>query len=120
MVEAIKTATEAKTVAIRELDIRSRFSGDLATGTLTDSVAVGCTKKGESIQYAGTFTIIGELIGKCVREGVKTAIYKQEDIKPNRPLVERLAERRLSIETIISQVSDGKIKLGIARVCSYF
>ena len=109
MVEIIKTATEAKTVAIRELDIRSRFSGDLATGTLTDSVAVGCTKKGEPIQYAGTFTIIGEFIGKCVREGVKTAIYIQENIAPNRPLIERLADRCLSFETIISQVSEGKI-----------
>ncbi len=109
MVEIIKTATEAKTVAIRELDIRSRFSGDLATGTLTDSVAVGCTKKGELIQYAGTFTIIGESIGKCVREGVKTAIYMQENIAPNRPLIERLADRCLSFETIISQVSERKI-----------
>ena len=109
MVEVIKTATEAKTVALRELDIRSHFSGDLATGTLTDSVAVGCTKKGEPIQYAGTFTILGELIGKCVREGVKMAILKQENIYSKRPLIERLADRRLSIETIISQVSDGKI-----------
>ena len=109
MVEVVKTATEAKTVAIRELDIRSRFSGDLATGTLTDSVAVGCTKKGELIQYAGTFTILGELIGKCVREGVKTAILKQENISSKRPLVERLEDRRLSLETIISQGSKGKI-----------
>jgi adenosylcobinamide hydrolase len=109
MVEVIKTVTEAKTVALRELDIRSRFSGDLATGTLTDSVAVGCTKKGEPIQYAGTFTIIGELIGKCVREGVKIAIFKQENISSNRPLVERLADRRLSLETILSQGSEGII-----------
>lgn len=109
MVEVVKTATEAKTVALRELDIRSRFSGDLATGTLTDSVAVGCTKKGEPIQFAGTFTIIGELIGKCVREGVKTAIFKQENITSKRPLVERLADRRLSLEIIMSQVSEGKI-----------
>jgi adenosylcobinamide amidohydrolase len=109
MVEVVKTATEAKTVAIRELDIRSRFSGDLATGTLTDSIAIGCTKKGEPIQYAGTFTILGELIGKCVREGVKTAIFKQEDIEPNRPLIERLADRCLSLETIMSQISEGKI-----------
>src|SRR5665647_960130 len=109
MVEVIKTATEAKTVALRELDIRSRFSGDLATGTLTDSVAVGCTKKGEPIQYAGTFTILGELIGKCVREGIKIAILKQENISSKRPLVERLADRRLSLETILSQVSEGKI-----------
>jgi adenosylcobinamide hydrolase len=110
MVEVVKTATEAKTVAIRELDIRSRFSGDLATGTLTDSIAVGCTKRGKQIQYAGTFTIIGELIGKCVREGVKTAIIKQENIAPDRSLVDRLADRCLSIETIVSQVSEGKIK----------
>jgi adenosylcobinamide hydrolase len=109
MVEVIKTATEAKTVALRELDIRSRFSGDLATGTLTDSVVVGCTQKGEPIQYAGTFTILGELIGKFVREGVKIAIFKQENISSKRPLVERLADRRLSLETILSQVSDGKI-----------
>ena len=109
MVEIIKTATEAKTVAIRELDIRSRFSGDLATGTLTDSIAVGCTKKGEPILYAGTFTVIGELIGKCVREGVKTAIYLQENISANRPLIERLADRCLSFETIMSQVSERKM-----------
>ena len=112
MVEVVKTATEAKTVAIRELDIRSRFSGDLATGTLTDSVAVGCTKKGKLIQYAGTFTVIGELIGKCVREGVKTAIFKQENIAPNRPLVVRLGDRCLSLETIISQFSGGKVTNG--------
>jgi hypothetical protein len=72
---------------------------------------VGCTKRGKQIQYAGTFTNIGELIGKCVREGVKTAIFKQENIVPNRPLVDRLADRCLSIETIVSQVSEGKIKI---------
>jgi hypothetical protein len=109
MVEVVKTATEAKTVAIRELDIRSRFSGDLATGTLTDSVAVACTKKGTPIQYAGTFTLIGELIGKCVREGVKTAITKQENIWPDRPLINRLADRCLPLEAIIPQVSEGKV-----------
>jgi len=109
MVEAVKTATEAKTVALRELDIRSRFSGDLATGTLTDSIAIGYTKKGEPIQYAGTFTIIGELIGKCVREGVKTAILKQENIVSDRPLIERLADRCHPVETIMVQISEGRI-----------
>jgi adenosylcobinamide hydrolase len=109
MVEVVKTATEAKTVAIRELDIRSRFSGDLATGTLTDSVAVACTKKGTPIQYAGTFTLIGESIGRLVREGVKTAINKQENIWSGRPLVDRLQDRCLPLEAVISQVSDGKI-----------
>jgi adenosylcobinamide hydrolase len=109
IVEVVKTATEAKTVAIRELDIRSKFSGELATGTLTDSIAVACTKKGVPIQYAGTFTIIGELIGRCVRNGVKEAISKQENITSDRPLVDRLDDRCLSLEAIITQVSDGKI-----------
>lgn len=109
MVDALKTATEAKTVALRELDIRSRFSGDIASGTLTDSVAIGCTKKGGAIQYAGTFTMLGELIAKCVRGAVKSAIYKQEKLAPNRPLVERLAERGISLEIIMSLMSERKI-----------
>ena len=102
MVDALKTVTEAKTVALRELDVRSQFSGDAASGTLTDSVAVACTKKGDAIKFAGTFTMLGELIGKCVRETVKTAIYKQEKLVPDRPLMERLAERRISLESIMS------------------
>jgi adenosylcobinamide hydrolase len=109
MVDALKTATEAKTVALRELDIRSRFSGDIASGTLTDSMAIGCTKNGGPIQFAGTFTMLGELIAKCVRAAVKTAIYKQEKLMPNRPLAERLAERGISPEIIMSLMSERKI-----------
>jgi adenosylcobinamide amidohydrolase len=110
MVEAIKTLTEAKTVALRELDIRSQFSGDLATGTLTDSVVVACTKKGDPIQYAGTFTLLGELIGKCVRKAVKEAMCKQEKLAPNRTLMERLAERGISSELIMSLADEAKVK----------
>jgi iron complex transport system ATP-binding protein len=109
MVDALKTVTEAKTVALRELDIRSQFSGDLASGTLTDSVAVGCTKKGDAIQYAGTFTMLGELIAKCVRDSVKTAIYKQEKIRPDRPLIKRLMERGISSETIMSLLHESDV-----------
>jgi adenosylcobinamide hydrolase len=109
MVDALKTVTEAKTVALRELDIRSRFSGDIASGTLTDSVAVGCTKKGDAIRYAGTFTMLGELIGKCVRDSVKTAIYKQEKLLPNRSLVKRLNERGISPEIILSLIREPNV-----------
>ncbi len=110
MVEAIKTLTEAKTVALRELDIRSQFSGDLASGTLTDSVLVGCTKKGEPIRYAGTFTLLGELIAKCVRKAVKEAMYNQEKLTPNRTLKERIAERGISSEIIMSLASEPNMK----------
>jgi adenosylcobinamide hydrolase len=109
MVDALKTVTEAKTVALRELDVRSRFSGDVASGTLTDSVAVACTKRGDPIKYAGTFTMLGELIGKCVKESVKTAIYKQEKLVPDRPLAKRLAERGISSERIISLLREPQV-----------
>jgi adenosylcobinamide amidohydrolase len=102
MVEAHKTITEAKTVALRELDLRSQFSGDLATGTLTDTVAVACTKRGKVISFAGTFTLIGELIAQCVRQCVKEAICKQEAFAADRPLTERLKERGVEVESILS------------------
>jgi iron complex transport system ATP-binding protein len=109
MVDALKTVTEAKTVALRELDVRSQFSGDAASGTLTDTVAVACTKKGDALKFAGTFTMLGELIGKCVRETVKTAIYKQENLVPDRPLTERLAERGISLESIMSLLCEPQV-----------
>jgi adenosylcobinamide amidohydrolase len=109
MVEAHKTITEAKTVALRELDVRSQLSGDIATGTLTDSIAVACTGKGDTISFAGTFTMIGELIGYCVRECVKEAIYMQEQIAANRPLQRRLAERRIQTEHIASLLTEPSI-----------
>jgi len=107
MVNAVSTITEAKTVVLRELDVRSRFSGEGATGTVTDSVVIACTKRGNPIKYAGTGTPIGELIGKSVREAVKKAIVNQENIVPNRPLTRRLEERGITVEnmtTLFSQI----------------
>jgi adenosylcobinamide hydrolase len=109
MVDAVKTVTEAKTVALRELDIRSRFSGDIASGTGTDSVAVACTKKGDVIKYAGTFTRLGELISKAVKETVKGAIYKQEKLVPNRPIAKRLAERGMPLESLVSLLCQSQV-----------
>lgn len=106
MVGAANTVTEAKTVALRELDIRSRVSGDLASGTVTDSVVVACTKQGKPIKYAGTATALGELLGESVKESVKNAIQKQENMLPDRSLTKRLEERGISITkmtTLFSQ-----------------
>lgn len=107
MVNAVVTATESKAAALRELDVRSRFSGDLATGTVTDSVVIACTKRGHSIKYAGSGTLIGELIGKAVKAALKKAIYKQENLVSSRPLTKRMKERGITIEnltTLFSQI----------------
>ena len=106
MVDAVKTATEAKSVAMRELDVRSYFSGDLASGTVTDTVVVACTKRGKPVKYAGTATVLGELIGKAVKESVKKAIQKQEEITVNRSLTQRLGERGTPLQNIINIFSE--------------
>src|SRR5665648_1030296 len=38
MVAALITATEAKSAVLRDFDVRSRYTGDSATGSITDSV----------------------------------------------------------------------------------
>ena len=99
MVDAVKTATEAKSVVLRELDVKSYVSGELASGTITDAVVVSCTRRGKPIKYAGTGTKLGELIGKSVRRAVKEAIQKQDGIPP-RPSVKRLEKHSLTLKNI--------------------
>jgi adenosylcobinamide amidohydrolase len=72
----VLTATEAKTAALRELDIRSRYSGDLATGTITDAIIVAKTNRGAPIVYGGPASKLGQLVGYCTRKAVKEAVMK--------------------------------------------
>ena len=76
LVTAILTATEAKAAALRELDIRSRYSGDLATGTITDAIIVAKTNRGAPIVYGGPASKLGQLVGYCTRKAVKEAVMK--------------------------------------------
>jgi iron complex transport system ATP-binding protein len=107
MVNAVVTATEAKASALKKLDVRSRFSGEVATGTVTDSIVVASTNRGNPIKYSGTGTVLGELIGKSVKKALKKAIFNQERLLSNRPLKDRLQERGVTIEsltTLFSQI----------------
>ena len=76
LVSTLITATEAKTAALRELDIRSRYSGDLATGTITDAIIVAKTNRGAPIVYGGPASKLGQLVGYCTRKAVKEAVMK--------------------------------------------
>jgi adenosylcobinamide hydrolase len=53
LVSSIITATEAKTAAMLELDIRSLYSGAAATGTITDAIVCAETGNGEPILFGG-------------------------------------------------------------------
>jgi len=108
MISALLTATEAKTTALRELDVRSSYSGDSATGTITDSVVVAATNRGTTLDYSGPASKLGKLIGCCTRSAVKEAIMSQEQFLPERSIFERLKEHKLPIEKLASELS--KIK----------
>ena len=74
---ALVTATEAKTAALQELMIGSRYSDGLATGTGTDQiVSISNPTASVAISDCGKHTKPGELLGKIVKEAVKEAIYK--------------------------------------------
>ncbi len=108
LVSTIITATEAKTAAMMELDIRSRYSGDVATGTITDAIVVAETGQGDPIVYGGPASKLGQLVGYCTRKAVKEAIMKGQECSPYRSLMDRLAARHLSIEKLASELSKVK------------
>lgn len=80
MVNAVINATEAKTLALRDLNIKSTRSDETATGTSTDTIVIACTGRGEVLKYAGAATTLGEFIGLSTREAVREAIIKQEKL----------------------------------------
>jgi iron complex transport system ATP-binding protein len=69
MVNAVITATEAKTMALAEWDVRTA-DGHPASGTSTDAVVVACTGRGAGLSYAGPATPAGWLIARTVRTAV--------------------------------------------------
>ena len=109
LVSLLITATEAKMAAIKELDIRSRYSGDEATGTITDAMVVAETEHGPPIIYGGPASPLGQLVGYCTRKAVKEAVMKAKECAPCRSLFDRLRERHLSIAKIASELSKAKI-----------
>jgi hypothetical protein len=105
MVAALITATEAKSAALRDFDIRSRYTGDSATGSITDSVTVASTGKGKSLILAGPASKVGKIVGTCTRKAVAQALIMQEPIWECRTVIYRLKERHLPLEKLASEVS---------------
>ncbi len=105
LVSSIITATEAKTAALLELDIRSRYSGEAATGTITDALVCAHTGVGEQILFGGPASKLGQLVGACTRQAVKEAVMKGRECSPTRALADRLEARHLSVQKIALELS---------------
>jgi iron complex transport system ATP-binding protein len=107
MVSSIITATEAKTSALKELDVRSLFSGEQATGTPTDAIVIAKTGRGAEIAYSGPSSPLGQLVAMCTKKAVKEAVVKAPigGYPPGRTVKERLAERHLAVEKLAAELS---------------
>ncbi|MFH1488597.1 MAG: adenosylcobinamide amidohydrolase [Pseudomonadota bacterium] len=103
MTRAVITATEAKTAALADLDIRSSYTAltNQATGTGTDNMIV-VSGEGSPIELTGGHSKMGELIAGAVYEAVREAVYKQNGIVPGRDILQRLKERKIDLFDLIS------------------
>ncbi|MEN8198640.1 MAG: adenosylcobinamide amidohydrolase, partial [Thermodesulfobacteriota bacterium] len=98
MTRAIISATEGKSAALQDLDIRSSYSSALnqATGTGTDNIIV-VQGTGTPVDLSGGHTKMGELIARTVYEGVQQAIHKQNGLSGKRSIFQRLKERQINL-----------------------
>jgi alpha-ribazole phosphatase CobZ len=106
MANVIIVATEAKTAAFFDLDVKAE-NGDLFTGDSTDSVVIACygygnAAKKEEILFAGKATKLGRTIYDVVREGVKDALFYHDKLSVDRPILTRLEERGIYLEDMVS------------------
>ncbi|MGC8618497.1 MAG: adenosylcobinamide amidohydrolase [Thermoplasmata archaeon] len=74
LVDAYKTVVETKSFTLMEKGIKSVYTGNLATGTITDAAVVASLTGGEEYIYAGTGTDIGSEISKAVYSAMRTAL----------------------------------------------
>lgn len=74
-IQAMITATEAKTKALHQERVMDPLTNTIATGTSTDSCLVAATQQGEYLPYGGPVTELGKLIGigvfECTVEAVR-------------------------------------------------
>ncbi len=73
MVNAVITATEAKSGALSDEKIRTG-TGQAATGTSTDALVIACTGRGSARPYAGPATEVGWCIAHSVRQAMKDGL----------------------------------------------
>jgi adenosylcobinamide hydrolase len=72
-VNAVITATEAKSLALVEAGIRAP-QGGFASGTGTDAIVIASTERGALYEYAGPVSPIGALIGRAMRRAMDQAL----------------------------------------------
>ena len=83
---AVITMTEAKSAALAELAVPSRYGPVIATGTGTDQVCLAAPLDagGKPRDSTSPHVKLGEIIGVAVMESVKEALCWQNGLEPSR------------------------------------
>ncbi len=98
MVRSVMTATEAKTAALQELAVPSRYSEGLATGTGTDQIGIASRlDTGVPLTGAGKHSKLGELIGRSVLQAVKKTLSLQNKLTPQARCFARVHLERFGV-----------------------
>ena len=106
--QAVMTATEAKTVALQQLMAQSQYSSGIATGSGTDGIAIiADSTRSPHLTDAGKHSKLGELIGNAVIKGTTEALHRQSGLNAlsQRNLMVRLARFGITEEEIWSAAS---------------
>lgn len=82
---AAVTMSEAKTAALTELAVPSRYSSHMATGTSTDQyiIAAPLDSSRKPLRWTGPDTKLGEMIGNAVRSATEEALRWQNGLEPS-------------------------------------
>ncbi|MDR2141639.1 MAG: adenosylcobinamide amidohydrolase [Deltaproteobacteria bacterium] len=117
MVRAISVITEAKTCALLELGVNSRYSASLASGTGTDQVglAVRLIEGRQPLAGGGHHLKLGELLSRVTGAAVREVLVRQNGLTPDRQSsvkihLERFHRRpdgryRMSSQELVGRIS---------------
>ena len=75
LVNLALTATEAKTLALAEADVRLA-DGGLATGTSTDAVVIAATGRGPHQRFGGPVSELGWLVARAVKSAMDASVAR--------------------------------------------
>jgi adenosylcobinamide amidohydrolase len=108
LARAVVTMTEAKSMALQRLAIRSLYSKDFATGTGTDQYCLAAPlAKGKPLTSTSPHVKLGELIGTAVRDATLEALRWQNGLEPSttRLLFHALGRYGLVQETFLADIA---------------
>jgi len=85
LARSVVTLTEAKTAALLDLAVPSRYGSGLATGTGTDQFAVACPLASSArFHWTGKHSKLGELVATSVKAAVLEALRWQNGLEFSR------------------------------------